>query len=276
MGEGGASQTRSLVPSFLLSSDHVRTQEKVWLDASGSEGAILEYQWDLDGDGMFEFSSSSPSQVASYARSGTYTIQLRVVDGIGITALSDVVTIEVANRAPIASFTLGSEASDLEGLVLLDASSDADGSIQSWAWDFGDGTSSNDANPEHQFSAAGTYTVTLVVSDDQGAASEPVSKVVPVANTPPQAAFSVLNAGSLNAGMSISFLDESVDPSPSGSIVHIAWDYGDGAYDVGGPRSNGVYSHVYNDAGTYKVVLYVIDSSGALSQAHMAITIHEI
>jgi RHS repeat-associated protein len=48
----------------------------------------------------------------------------------------------------------------------LDRSSDADGSIVQWSWDFGDGGSSGERNPTHTFSAAGDYTVSLTVTDN--------------------------------------------------------------------------------------------------------------
>ena len=48
-------------------------------------------------------------------------------------------------------------------------SNDPDGTIVSYAWDFGDGATSSQANPSHTYASAGTYTVTLTVTDDQGA-----------------------------------------------------------------------------------------------------------
>lgn len=57
------------------------------------------------------------------------------------------------------------------------ASSDSDGSIVSYEWDFGDGNTSSDMNPENTYSAAGTYTITLMVADDENAVGTDTASV---------------------------------------------------------------------------------------------------
>ena len=82
---------------------------------------------------------------------------------------------EGGNQAPVAAFSVAT--SELEA-TMTDASTDADGTIASWSWDFGDGNTSADQNPVHTYAASGSYTVTLTVTDDQGAtdsASESVT-----------------------------------------------------------------------------------------------------
>ena len=70
------------------------------------------------------------------------------------------------NDAPSASFT--SSATDLS-VDFTDTSSDSDGSITSWSWDFGDGNTSTEEDPSHTYGADGTYSVSLTVTDNEGA-----------------------------------------------------------------------------------------------------------
>lgn len=70
------------------------------------------------------------------------------------------------NVAPTASFT--ASCTDLD-CGFTDASSDTDGTVASWSWNFGDEGTSTLTNPSHSYAAAGTYTVTLTVTDDDGA-----------------------------------------------------------------------------------------------------------
>jgi vibriolysin len=70
------------------------------------------------------------------------------------------------NQDPVADFT-----SSTSGLTanFTDASTDSDGTIVSWAWNFGDTNTSSSQNPSHTYASSGTYTVSLTVTDDDGA-----------------------------------------------------------------------------------------------------------
>ena len=80
----------------------------------------------------------------------------------------------VGNIAPTADFSVTT--ADLEA-TFTDSSSDSDGSISSYSWDFGDGNSSTDANPVHNYAAAGTYSVSLTVTDNEGASDTETQSV---------------------------------------------------------------------------------------------------
>ena len=105
-----------------------------------------------------------------------------------------------ANQAPTADFS--SSCTDLS-CDFTDASSDSDGSIASYSWDFGDGNGSSAANPSHSYGSAGTYTVTLTVTDDDGASdssSQSVTVEEPNTGGNPPAAPSNLSADVVQQG----------------------------------------------------------------------------
>ena len=89
---------------------------------------------------------------------------------------------ESVNMKPVAAFSTSSELIILgEALTPVDLSFDQDGSIISWLWDFGDGTSSEEPSPSHIYENVGEYTVTLTVTDDSGNLSyEVYSKTISV------------------------------------------------------------------------------------------------
>ena len=91
------------------------------------------------------------------------------------------------NQAPTAAFSFSCSALTCD---FSDGSSDADGSIASRDWAFGDGGSSASTNPSHTYGSAGTYTVTLTVTDDDGASAS-TSKQVTVQAAPPPSARSI-------------------------------------------------------------------------------------
>ncbi len=99
----------------------------------------------------------------------TYTITVTDPDGNSIARTGNQVVIAGGgtNPPPVASFTVG-----VNGLTISvdgSASSDQNGTIASYAWNFGDGKTATGATASHAYTAAGTYTVTLTVTDNQGA-----------------------------------------------------------------------------------------------------------
>lgn len=104
-----------------------------------------------------------------------------------------------SNISPTA-VTNGPYSADIGASVAFssNASSDSDGTISSWLWDFGDGTTSTSANPNHTYNTAGTYTVSLTVTDNGGATgiSTTTANITGGSTTPPAGYCSVTGGGS--------------------------------------------------------------------------------
>ncbi|HDH13515.1 MAG TPA: PKD domain-containing protein [Nitrospirae bacterium] len=133
------------------------------------DGIIVLYEWDIDNDGVFDYSSSSPTVCHIYAQQGTYTIRLRVTDDLGATGEATT-TATISDTSPTANFT-GLPASGLAPLTVnfTDSSTGYDQPL-SHEWDFdNDGViDSTGQNPSYIYTTAGTYTVKLKVTDSDG------------------------------------------------------------------------------------------------------------
>ncbi|MCK5827250.1 PKD domain-containing protein, partial [Candidatus Bipolaricaulota bacterium] len=209
----------------------------------------------------------------AFAEDGAMFIQARITDDRGETAVSEVLLLTVVSQPPVARFSADFDDNTEGSLVqFVDSSVDDDGMIASWAWDFGDGVTSNDSNPSHIYNSGGTFIITLSVIDDDGMQSAPTMFEIEIRNSAPQAEFN-LQQSTASAGSPLTFIDESFDSSSNGNIIHVAWDFGDGSYQAGGPSSTSEYSHTFAVAGTYIVTLYVIDNDGELGLVQLPITI---
>jgi len=90
-----------------------------------------------------------------------------------------------SNQAPVARVSV-SPASGLAPLTVTvsgEASTDADGTIATYAWTFGDGASATGASAAHNYPNSGEFAVTLTVTDDQGATSSATASVVVTGST---------------------------------------------------------------------------------------------
>ncbi len=168
------------------------------------------------------------------------------------------------NQAPVAAFT--SSCSQLACTVNATTSIDPDGTIASYAWDFGDGATATGATVTHTYINGGTDTVRLTVTDNQGATgtvTHPVSPTAPPLNQPPVAAF-----GSSCTLLACSF-DGSASSDPEDiDVVAWSWDFGDQSTAAGETTT-----HTYASGGTYTVRLTVTDDDGATNAITHQVTV---
>ena len=134
-------------------------------ESNDPDGSIASWLWDF-GDGS---NATERNPTHRYADDGNYTVTLTVRDDDGAKGqITEQFT--VLNAPPKADFTINSppNLASQNVIQLTDQSSDS-GLIVSWLWDFGDETTSTDKNPTHRYEVLGTYTVKLIVTDDDGA-----------------------------------------------------------------------------------------------------------
>jgi len=140
-------------------------------DGSGSSdpgGSITSYAWNF-GDGA---TGSGPNPTHAYAAAGNYTATLTLTDNCGATSICEAsVTITQPQNIPPTCNAGGPYAGPANVPIQFNGtgSSDPDGTIVSYEWDFGDGATGSGPTPTHSYTQFGLYTVTLCVTDDDQA-----------------------------------------------------------------------------------------------------------
>src|SRR5437867_9641978 len=252
------------VASFTASPNPTNPGVTVSFDASASsdpDGTIVSYDWEF-GDAS---TGSGVTASHAYAAVGTYRVNLTVTDNQSLTAnASQDIVVQPAPQPPVASFTANPNPTNPGVLVSFDASasSDPDGTIVSYSWEFGDAASGSGANATHAYATAGTYRVNLtVVDNDALAANTSVDVVVQPASgpLPPVAAFS-RSPSPVNPGGVVTF-NASASSDPDGTIVSYAWEFGDSTTGTGQ-----IATHTYAVPGVYTANLTVVDNQ-ALSNS---------
>ncbi|MBC7081612.1 MAG: PKD domain-containing protein [Thermoplasmatales archaeon] len=141
------------------------------------------------------------------------------------------------------------------------------GEINSWHWDFGDGSTSNEKNPKHQYSAIGKFNVTLTVRGASG--EDTITKEIYISNSLPFADFD-WNPKNPVEKENITF-DASKSYDLDGYIVNYTWQFGDGSVGYGKE-----VIHAYNSKGNYTVNLTVLDNDGGEKKITKPIIVSEV
>ena len=225
--------------------------------SSDPDGTIASYAWNF-GDGG---TATGATANHTYTAPGTFTVALTVTDNGGATNTTSRQVTITANQNPVAAFTSTSNALVLS--VNGSASSDPDGTVASYAWNFGDGGTATGATATHTYATPGTYTVGLTVTDNLGATNATSQQVtVTPANQNPVAAFTA-TPGPLSVAV-----DGSTSSDPDGTVASFAWNFGDG-----GTATGATATHTYTAGGTYTVALTVTDNAGATNATSQQVAV---
>ena len=258
-------------------------------DQTGNEGDTLSfsggftdpssagpytYAWDF-GDGGTASGTLTPAH--TYVEDGVYTVTLTVTNANAETS-SDTLLATIGNVAP--DVDAGPDQAIVEGgtVTLAPAVFSDPGSLDTHTAviDWGDGAAgpgvldpaAGTVSGSHVYADDGTYTVTVTVTDDDGAAgSDPLA--VTVANVAP-----AVDAGddqTVNQGDTVTFAGSFTDPGTADTHTFV-WNFGDGSPPAPGTLTP---SHVFGSAGTYIVSLTVFDDDGGTGADTLVVTVVE-
>ncbi len=235
--------------------------DQVNFDASAStdtDGKIVQYSWSFN-DG---YKDGGCKIHRSCSTSGEYEVSLQVKDNLG--AVSAVVTKTfsvVENEAPVASFDFFPTNPTVNADIRFDASSstDSDGWIKKWEWDFGDGEHRSGEIVTHSYDHAGTFQIHLTVTDNDGQTDETAQTVTVGVNQAPIASYTYFKS---TDGQPLKYdFDAGSSYDSDGYIVSYAWDFGDGSAPL--TISTTTVTHIFPEKKTYKIRLVVTDNLGS-------------
>jgi cysteine-rich repeat protein len=217
--------------------------------ATDVSGDTVTYAWDF-GDGG---TATGASATHIWANSGDYIVTFTASDEDGgHTTVTTSIT--VGNLAPtIDSITIPATGVEEGNVSFASLSSDVGTDLLVSSWDFGDGSTAGGGTVQHAYGDQGTYTVTLTVTDQDGAATSSTGTIV-IANLNPQITSATIPSSGDEA--------EALVFSATGTDVvadtlTYTWSFGDGSSAVGS-----TVTHVYADNGTVTVSLLLQDEDG--------------
>lgn len=235
----------------------------------GGGSSITGYVWDF-GDGSSAGSGVNPSH--EYTATGTFTVTLTVTnDNDDTDQTTDTITVSAPNVAPNASFTQDVTSGEAPLIVTFDASgsSDSDGTIVGYSWNFGDGSSLGaGVNPSHTYSSAGTYTAVLTVTDNDGGVDQSSVLITVAATNPPPTAVATSDVTSGPSPLTVTFDGSGSSDTGGGTIATYEWNFGDGSTATG---VNPV--HTFESGGQFTVRLTVTDDGGKTSSVFLEILV---
>ncbi len=226
--------------------------------------------WDF-GDGN---TSALQNPTHTYAAAGDYTVALTITDANGCSTTTPK-TIHVA-KLPVATFTVSTPNCEGQNIAFTNSSTAADGTINKWVWDYGDGSS-----PEvftnglpvinHIYAVAGTYNAVLTVTTDKGCSSTFTKAVI--VNPAPVVDFTLPDVCLADAFAQ--FIDKSTIADNSQAGFTYLWNFGD-------PNSTATNNkstlknpqHKYTQAAVYTVTLTVTSASGCVSVKSQTFTVN--
>ncbi|MBL7721487.1 MAG: PKD domain-containing protein [Chitinophagaceae bacterium] len=240
--------------SFTVVTPSCETREVSFTDVSvANAGSIISWQWNFGDPASGPLNTSTlqnPTHVFSTA--GTYTVSLVVTTDKGCVSTTPPQQV-VINARPLAGFIIPEVClSDTYAQFTDTSSVDAPDFIQAWNWNFGDPGSgplntSTLQNPQHSYTATGSYNVQLIATSNNGC-RDTVTQVLFINGSFPVADFNIQNPSTLCANDSVAIVEASTVFPGTITKVEIYWDNVNqpAVFDTdNSPFTGKVYKHLY-------------------------------
>lgn len=236
--------------------------------SSDGDGFLTQYEYDF-GDGA-TLTTQEGYVEHEYPNAGTYRLGLRVRDDKGLwseKAFYDLII--AANQIPIARMSvdvIDVTAPGLANIEVWRTSTDSDGFIAQYEYDFGDGTALTDSDgyEQHSYAQAGSYTIKVRVQDDRGAWSLPIEQTISILQSQKPIAINTIYSGEFYAPATVYMNAHVASYDLDGIITQIEYVFGDGT-NLLVPSSEAFVGHEYLLPGNYIVQARVMDGDGVWS-----------
>lgn len=223
---------------------------------AGTNGTPLDYAWDWGAGPV----SGGLTASHVYTQDGTYTVVFTATDACGYSDAAQT-TVTVNPPTLVADFDQSATSVLVNSAVYFTDTSTTNGpAIVDWGWTFGDGGTSGAQNPSHTYTATGTYTVTLLVTDSLG-----YTDIYALANavTVQPGCTPVTGLGFTYAPVPIIVQQAATftatytagDPAPT-----FAW-----SFDGGAPESGQAVAHTFTTAGAHTVAVTATNACGSVA-----------
>jgi gliding motility-associated-like protein len=271
----GCADTTNFIPlsvkgsaaGFQVLTDNVCFKSAVVLkDTSKTNSKITSWQWSF-GDGNYQTLDHSATVSHVYANPGSYSVSLQVTDTSGCYTSSNAQNGYVSVNGPKAIFNPSSTNTFITlPIYFYNYTNNYNSYNTTYAWSFGDGSTSTDYSPTHDYPVPGQYTVRLIAKNPATNCTDTMSQVIVVNNFNPAFAYSSAFLTASNCPpVLVRLCNNSIN------YTSVKWDFGDGitADNINYP------AHVYEKPGKYIITLYVYGPGGLTGTYLDSITIQQ-
>lgn len=228
---------------------------------------IQSYAWSITTPEGTVLQASSSTYTAIFSVPGSYDVSL-TINGSQTVTKTDYITV---NALPVADFTVDDEVGCFPHCVnFTDNSTPGSAPIISWSWDFGNGSSSNEHNPQNCYEYVGTFTPVFSVSDANGCFSvKTIPGLISVQNNFPTANFTRSSQIDCNPPVAITMANTSTGNGPLISM----WDFGDGTTEI--VQGTAPVTHHFESTGEFNVCVTIENEIGCSKQKCLPVNIFE-